>query len=342
MKKLLLSLLSLFLAAGLSAQLGDQPLLLHLEFEDEDDIAYNDQDMTYDEAEPTAEYTTDAKIGAGAASFDGLQYIIKDLNEGALSAQATSYTWAAWVKTEAPGGTIVSWASFSGTPAAGNGELEDEEAANDGHQAGVQALFWGFTSASPCFDVGWVDLFEAETPINDGAWHHVVLTNDIETPQQVIYIDGVQVETGEIDVLAYEEEPDTPVEEFVLKVGYSTSLWPADEPEENQWPYFEGVMDDFRMYGAALSEEEVTELFGITSVKGYQHEMELAVYPNPASDFIIIKSKTIRDLDIFNAMGQLVQSEKDLQDGSMITITDLRAGLYFVRSGDATQKLIIE
>ena len=125
------------------AQLDDQPLLLHLDFEDEDDIALNDQDMTYDEVEPTAEYSTEAKVGTGAASFDGVQYIIMDVNEELLSCQTQNYTWAAWIKTEEAGGTIASWASWSGTPADANGPIEGE---NDLHQAGVQALFWGYTT----------------------------------------------------------------------------------------------------------------------------------------------------------------------------------------------------
>jgi len=345
MKKILLSLLTIFMASVIYAQLDDQPLLLHLDFEDEDDIALNDQDMAYDEAEPTAEYSTDAKIGTGAASFDGLQYIIMDLNDGVLSAQANNYTWAAWVKTDAAGGTLFSWSSWSGTPAEGNGPLEDEETGNDPHMAAVQALFWGFESGAPTFDVGWVDLFPVETEINDGAWHHVVLSNDIETPLQVVYVDGVaQSTTGAIGVTDYDDPPDTPVEEFVLKVGYSNSGWPADEAEENQWPYFTGVMDDFRMYGSALSADDVTELFELTSTSLERSETSLGfeVYPNPASGQIRIKSTSMRDLEIFNAVGQLVRSEKDVQDGSMINISNLEKGLYFVKSGNATQKLIIE
>ena len=206
------------------AQLDDQPLLLHFDFEDEDDIALNEQDMTYDEIEPTAEYSTDAKIGTGAASFDGV----------------------------------------------------------------------------------------------------------------------AQPNTGEIGVTDYEEPPETPVEEFVMKIGYSNSLWPADEAEENQFPYFTGLMDDFRMYGTALSADDVAELFAITSVKGYSADLDFSVFPNPASQYIMIKSTRVRDLEIFNAVGQLVQSDKSVQDGSMISIANLEKGLYFVKSEDATQKLIVE
>ena len=346
MKRILLSLLAIFLVSGMYAQLDDQPLLLHLDFEDEADIALNEQDMTYDEAEPTAEYSTDAKIGTGAASFDGLQYIIMDTNEGVLSAQANNYTWAAWVKTDAVGGTLFSWSSWSGTPAEGNGPLEDEEAANDVHQAAVQALFWGFESGAPTFDVGWVDLFPVETEINDGAWHHVVLSNDIETPLQVIYVDGVaQTTTGEIGVTDYDDPPETPLEEFVLKVGYSNSSWPADAAEENQYPYFTGVMDDFRMYGEALSAEDVTELFELTatSVEGSETSLNFEVFPNPASDFIRVRSLTPdRTVSIYNSIGQVVLSKKNVNNGSMIDISDLATGLYIVQSEDAIQKLMIK
>ena len=121
------------------AQLDDQPLLLHLDFEDEDDIALNDQDLTYDEEDPTAEYSTEAKIGSGAASFDGTQYIIFDVNED-IHCQTLSYSWAMWVKTDAIGGSMCAWAPYSGTPAAGNGDVDE----NDLHDAGGTCPFLGF------------------------------------------------------------------------------------------------------------------------------------------------------------------------------------------------------
>ena len=343
MKKILLSLLTIFLASAIYAQLDDQPLIVHLEFEDDADIAYNDQDLTYDDAEPTAEYTTDAMLGTGAAEFDGTQYIIFDVNED-IHCETKSYSWCMWVKTEAAGGSFVGWAPYTGTPAAGNGEFDE----NDPHDAGVHCLFWGFEDGmlgAPVFDVGWVDLFVAEAEINDGEWHHVAVTVDVESSAEVIYIDGVQSASGEIGPSDYpaDEQGSDPAT-WVLKVGYVNSGWPADGPEENQLPYFTGTMDEFRMYGAVLSPEDVTELFELTSTSLERSEtsQDFEVYPNPASEQIRIKSTSIRDLEIFNAVGQLVRSEKDIQDGSMINISNLEAGLYFVKSGESIQKLIIE
>lgn len=343
MKKILLSLLTIFLVSAIYAQLDDQPLILHLEFEDEDDIAYNDQDLTYDEEEPTAEYSDEAKIGAGAASFDGTQYIIFDVSEE-IHGQTLSYSWAMWVKTEAVGGSMCAWAPYSGSPAAGNGEVDE----NDLHDAGVHALFWGFEAESgvPVFDIGWIDLFPGDININDGAWHHVVLTNDVGGASQIMYVDGVvQTNMGEMDPNDYPaEEQSTDPATWVLKVGYSTSAWPSDETEEVQFPYFTGVMDDFRMYGAVLTADDVTELFEYSpsSIEKPGANPEFEVYPNPASEYIMIKSQNTGGLEIFNAAGQIVHREKQVQDGDKISVSNLEAGLYLVKSGESIQKLIIE
>lgn len=341
MKKILLSLFALFLVSGIYAQLDDQPLLLHLDFEDEDDIALNEQDLTYDDEEPTAEYSTDAIMGTGAASFDGLQYIIFDVNED-IHCQTLSYSWAMWVKTDAIGGSMCAWAPYSGSPAAGNGDVDE----NDLHDAGVHALFWGFENESgvPVFDIGWIDLFPGDVNINDGAWHHVVLTNDVEGTSQIMYVDGVvQTNVGAMDPGDYPaDEQSTDPATWVLKVGYATSAWPSDETEEVQFPYFTGVMDDFRMYGSALSADDVAELYALTSAEAFETELDFAVFPNPASEYIMIKTTQNRDLAIYNSVGQLILSETDVQNGSTIDISDLETGLYFVKSEESIQKLIIE
>ena len=68
----------------------------------------------------------------------------------------------------------------------------------------------------------------------------------------------------------------------------------------------------------------------------------LAIYPNPANDFITIQNgKTGDVVEIFNVNGQLV---KAIQINSTIqrqSIRDLSSGLYFIRSGSSVEKLII-
>jgi hypothetical protein len=350
MKKILLSLFALSLVSGIFAQLENYELMLYLDFEDEADLAYNDQDLFADEVEYTAEFSSDSKFGDGAASFDGMQYIIFDPVEG-WDLATVSFTWAAWVKTDADGGTICSWAPYSGTPAVENGTVDE----NDPHGAAVHSLFWGFTGPVPCYDVGWVALTEGVTAINDGAWHHIAVTVDNENFVQQVYVNGVAEgdEPGDWDIATslselYLEEPDMEPDltTFRMKVGYSTSGWPADEAtEEIQWPYFTGVMDDFRMYEGALTADDVLELYETeaTSARANLQEAGFAVYPNPAAEYIRIRTGTvIGDLSIFNSLGQLVVNKQQVTNGSMITISELDPGIYIVKSGNQIQKLMIE
>ncbi len=69
----------------------------------------------------------------------------------------------------------------------------------------------------------------------------------------------------------------------------------------------------------------------------------LCTIGRPASEYMMIRSSTPdRNLDIFNAMGQLILSQQNVQNGSMVDISDLETGLYFVKSENSIQKLIIE
>lgn len=338
MKKLLLAFLTIFLVSGMYAQLDSWDLLLYLDFEDETELTLNDQDVTAEDVEYTAEFSSEAAQGAGAASFDGTQFIIFDANE-AINCEVNSYTWAAWIKTNATGGTIMSWAPFSGTPAEGNGALDG----NDMHGPAVHALFWGFEGPTLTFDVGWVSLFVGAAEINDNEWHHVAVTVDVETPAHQLYFDGEEDGSGSnMDVSDYPNPNETPLTEFRMKVGYSTSEWPADEGETMQLPYFTGLMDEFRMYSGALTADDILELFELETAVNTVNYQDFKVYPNPATDYIRITSvNKVSSISIYNAIGQEVLRINDVTRGSAINVSHLQDGIYFVKSEDTVQKLII-
>ena len=67
-----------------------------------------------------------------------------------------------------------------------------------------------------------------------------------------------------------------------------------------------------------------------------QAENTLSVYPNPASDFILVDAK--EEAKIFDLCGKLVLQS---QGESKIDITSLPNGMYFVKQGDACSKLMI-
>ena len=77
----------------------------------------------------------------------------------------------------------------------------------------------------------------------------------------------------------------------------------------------------------------------------------IQIVPNPANDYFELRitnlESQIQQIDIFNALGQLVKSvpfQVTTNNGfssQKISITDLNKGFYFVKAGNASAKLII-
>ena len=79
--------------------------------------------------------------------------------------------------------------------------------------------------------------------------------------------------------------------------------------------------------------------YNLNKIKTFEQKNAL-IYPNPASGFLFIKSKNITDYQIFTFDGRVVLSEKSKQN--KIDVSNLPNGIYFFKSGDIIQKLIIE
>lgn len=90
--------------------------------------------------------------------------------------------------------------------------------------------------------------------LTPGEWRHVTVTLDGATGTMVLYVDGVEAARTTTGV--------KPSELYDSAKDYSgyigRSLYSAD-------PYFGGEVDDFRVYGRALSAAEVMELSGNTA-----------------------------------------------------------------------------
>jgi hypothetical protein len=66
------------------------------------------------------------------------------------------------------------------------------------------------------------------------------------------------------------------------------------------------------------------------------------VYPNPTTDFVNINSNENLDkIEVLNLHGQLVYSQDAGEQNTKLNLTDLQKGIYFIRSGKHTQRLII-
>ncbi|MFJ3669503.1 family 43 glycosylhydrolase [Streptomyces sp. NPDC090106] len=94
----------------------------------------------------------------------------------------------------------------------------------------------------------------AGSQLTPGEWRHVTVTLDGSTGVMVLYLDGVEAARTTTGI--------KPSELYDAAKDYSgyigRSLYSAD-------PYFGGEVDDFRVYGRALSATEVMELSGNTA-----------------------------------------------------------------------------
>ena len=70
-----------------------------------------------------------------------------------------------------------------------------------------------------------------------------------------------------------------------------------------------------------------------------ENEMEISVYPNPTSDVILVRTnngQSAQCIEVFNVTGQRVISSR----GTEINVSDLGAGVYFVRVTVDDKKMI--
>jgi N-acetylneuraminic acid mutarotase len=162
---------------------------------------------------------------AGALEFDGIDdYVETDF---VLNPAAGSFSVFAWVKGGSRGQVIISQTDDTG-----------------------QGTRWLWADPSygrlmtrlmhPPFDP-----LVSESVITDGQWHHVGLVYDVIGLCRCLYVDGAQV------------AKDT---DFVGGMSVLGGLYFGAGKTLDAGSFFTGMIDDIRIYGRALSAEEVAEL----------------------------------------------------------------------------------
>jgi hypothetical protein len=95
-------------------------------------------------------------------------------------------------------------------------------------------------------------------------------------------------------------------------------------------------------------EVNINVILGVTVGVLENGEQEyVAVYPNPANDFLRIKTNgTLTNVRIMNIVGQTLYSNAAQNSNSTINISELESGVYFVQIetelGTSTQKVVVE
>ncbi|MBI9034230.1 MAG: carboxypeptidase regulatory-like domain-containing protein [Bacteroidales bacterium] len=212
-----------------------------------------------------------------------------------------------------------------------------------------------------------------ETSFNDTEWPPVY-TDDYMYAVEAIYTEGNSEVVFSTPV--HFQEPILPVENLVATdslgytIGWALIEWNAPQGanpiayniylNNNSTPvatvtgtsytfhdlpaetYAVGVT---AVYNSGESAAEVV-MFTITIDVEDMEANGIAVYPNPATEYVVLDMQGSAKVEIFNTIGDIVKSIENYNSGNEINIENLEAGAYFFRitNNDHTsiQKVIVK
>lgn len=171
-----------------------------------------------------------------AGDFDGVDDYIES-NEVYDLLKGTS-SMSFWIKTTQTG-------DDTGWRAPGIAGIEESGGSDD--------IFWGWLDASGRIGLSVANDFTTKStiPINDDVYHHIVLTRDATSGAYKIYIDGNLNNSGTLTTGI---------------IGNSFSSIGQIEDTGGTPEYFQGDLDEVKVFGSVLSDKDVTALSNETRV----------------------------------------------------------------------------
>lgn len=170
------------------------------------------------------------------------------------------------------------------------------------------------------------EIFDAELLINDGEWHHVA--GIIDQNKWELYIDCVKVASKETET----NSPDFQNTDL-LTIGY----WHEGSAEGNK-RYFDGTIDELRLYNIAMRPEMVSILCDRQTLVPSRNLMRetaitVRVFPNPAKEFLQWGLENVtgfqpHNYSIIDILGRVI--EKGQVDADRVDIRGLTPGTYFL------------
>jgi hypothetical protein len=196
--------------------------------------------------------TTDAAAGPRAIQFhdgDGGSAGFAGWNPtppALLGALAGSFSISCWIKTT----QNYAWDSAPAYAGAGIVSADNPGLANDVIPLALTGSKIGFNTGGDVEDV----TLNSTASVNDGNYHHVVVTRNQQTGQKIIYIDGLpdSFSSGTTNLLNAPRK---------LTLG---ALADASDPNANHLNYhngYDGLLDDLQIYFGVLSSNEVAQLY---------------------------------------------------------------------------------
>lgn len=197
--------------------------------------------------------TADSAAGAGAVQFhDG------DNNSGGylgwtnptpptlLSTLARSFSISCWIKTT----QNIAWNTAPAYYGAGIVSADVGGLANDLVPIALTGGSIAFNTGGPTEDV----TLNSIANVNDGNYHHIVVTRDQPTGKKIIYIDGIfdSFASGTTNLLS---------DPLKLTIGALANAGNADPNDGSYSQGFDGELDDLQIYSGVLSANEVANLY---------------------------------------------------------------------------------
>ena len=158
--------------------------------------------------------------------------------------------------------------------------------------------------------------------VSENTWHHIVVVRD--GANTLYYVDNNLVGTGKSGTVASGGSPNP---DFVIGTGRELI---------NQ--FFDGVIDDIKIYDCALGAFEIDQLYNSPDPLSVENAVDfgLNIYPNPGNGIISLDSKqTFNRVMVYNVVGELVYSENYQSTHSDINIESFANGIYVIKVSDS-------
>ncbi len=221
------------------------------------DASGNGYDMSFGGstgAEGGANLTTDSEAGIGAMQFhdgDGNSagYLgwSNPTPPALLNALAGSFSVSCWIKTTQ---NNLGWDNAPAVYGAGIVSADVAGVVNDTIPIALTGSTIGFNTGGDEDDT----LNSSRNGLNDGNYHHIVVTRNQQTGQKIIYIDGMldTYGSGTTNLL---NDPQT------LTIGAFGDAGNPDPSAVGYYNGFDGEVDDLQIYSGVLSSNDVTSLY---------------------------------------------------------------------------------
>jgi hypothetical protein len=173
--------------------------------------------------------------------------------------------------------------------------------------------------------------------INDDEWHHIAIAADQDT--QLLYVDNNLEGFGHGLMLLPR------MIKVFLGVGYSGGSWESTPGGDF---YYDGLLDDIRIYNRLISAEQVDSLFNASNPVSNNEisEVSIRAYPNPASDELNLTGLDINlsySYSIISTTGKkLIQGSIHHEEQLKIPLDKMIDGHYIIVLRNIENEILFE